>query len=294
VDTKIVTIIGAGPAGIATAIQLKRCKVEFVLLEQDEIGGLVRNANLVENYPGFPNGVSGSELIKLFQKQLQNSGVKVSFEKVMNLEYRDNAFYTTTNIRVIKSTNAVIATGTKPKKLSTPTINNRIFYEVYPLRDLLHKRVAVIGAGDAAFDYAISLSENNHVIILNRNNRPNCIPLLMERCATSGNISYMENVNVSEINIKNNQLQLSYTKYGDRNEKKMNTDILLIAIGREPCLDFLGKKFHKNLDKLIQAGLLYMVGDVNNEHYRQTAIGVGDGLRTAMRIYEKIKGGQCR
>ena len=67
-----VAIIGAGPSGIATAIQLKRYGIEPVILEKEEIGGVLKNANLVENYPGFPDGISGPELVKLFKKQVEN------------------------------------------------------------------------------------------------------------------------------------------------------------------------------------------------------------------------------
>jgi len=86
VNIKDVVIIGAGPAGISAAIQLKRYGIEPTLLEKEEIGGLLKNANLVENYPGFPNGVPGPELVKLFKKQLENAQIKVHFEKVLKLK----------------------------------------------------------------------------------------------------------------------------------------------------------------------------------------------------------------
>ena len=78
-QTNLVTIIGAGPAGLAAAIQLRRFGVTPLVLEGDEIGGLLRNANLVENYPGFPGGISGLALIRLFERQARDISVRVDF-----------------------------------------------------------------------------------------------------------------------------------------------------------------------------------------------------------------------
>ncbi len=77
-----VAIIGAGPAGIAAAIQLKRQSVPFTIFEQNEVGGLLRNANWIENYPGFPKGISGLNLIEQFQKHLNQWQIQVKTESV--------------------------------------------------------------------------------------------------------------------------------------------------------------------------------------------------------------------
>ncbi|MBU1708243.1 FAD-dependent oxidoreductase, partial [bacterium] len=111
---KNVVVIGAGPAGIATAIQLRRHGIEPVLFEQNSVGGLLRNANLVENYPGFPEGIAGPALVALFQQQLENAGVVVHNEKVLELEFREEAFFINTEHRTAQFPIAVIASGTIP------------------------------------------------------------------------------------------------------------------------------------------------------------------------------------
>lgn len=293
-DIKDVVIIGAGPAGLSTAIQLKRCNIEPVLLEQEEIGGLLRNANLVENYPGFPEGISGLDLVELFKKQLKNTGVKVSSERVLELRYRDDVFFTKTNRRVIASTIAVIATGTKPREISAPSISNdiknRIFYEIYPIRRIKNKKIAIIGAGDSAFDYALNLSQKNEVIILNRSKRAKCTPVLMERCMKSEDISYLHNVCVREINNKDKKILLTCIHSNSQDENQIYADYVIIAIGREPCLDFLDSQLKKHFKNLIKTNTLYMVGDIKNKIYRQTAICVGDGIKAGMKICRKIRG----
>ncbi|MBU4444999.1 NAD(P)/FAD-dependent oxidoreductase [bacterium] len=285
-----VVIIGAGPAGLGTAIQLKRYGIEHILLEKEKVGGLLRNANLVENYPGFPEGIPGPELIKLFKRQIKNVWVKIQFEEVLELDNRKGVFIINTNQRTIISRFVVIASGTKPRKISSLNISkdfeNRIFYEVYPLAQVANEKIAIIGSGDAAFDYALNLSKKNEVVILNRGSRVKCLPLLFERGIGNEKISYMENIQVKNIDCFDRYLVL--TCYDTTGEREIYVSYLLVATGRDPCLDFLSENLIENLEKLQKSKVLHIIGDVKNDIYRQTAIAVGDGIKAAMEIYRKL------
>ena len=288
-----VIIIGAGPAGLGAAIQLQRYGIEPILLEKEEVGGLLRNANLIENYPGFPDGIPGPELIKLFKRQINNAGIKIKFEEVLKLDNKKGVFIIHTTQRKIFSRIVVIASGTKPRKLSNLNISkefkNHIFYEVYPLAQVVNEKIAIIGAGDAAFDYALNLSKKNKVMILNRGSRVKCLPLLFERAVSNERISYLENIQVKNIECSNSNLIL--TCYDSTGEQEICVSYLLVAIGREPSLDFLSENLKENLEKLQKLKLLHIIGDVKNDIYRQTAIAAGDGVKTAMEIYSKFKEG---
>jgi len=294
VGTRDVVVIGAGPAGIATAIQLKRHGIEPLILERGEIGGLLKNANLVENYPGFPDGISGLSLIELFERQLARAGVTISCEAVLGLEHAGEVFSLKTNRRELRSSMVVIATGTKPKR--TPEIriargiDDRVLHEVHPIRGLKRKRVAIIGAGDAAFDYALGLSKENEVVILNRSAEEKCIPLLKERCVNVERISYRTSLCVREVKDDAGGLILHCLNGEGEKESQILADYVVIAAGREPCLDFLGAKLKGSLADLRERGKLYLIGDVKNELYRQTAICVGDGVKAAMQICRKTRG----
>lgn len=293
--TKDVVIIGAGPAGIATAIQLKRYGIEAVLLERREIGGLLKDAYLVENYPGFPKGIPGSELVALLKQQLEACGATVCSEEVRELDYEDNVFTVKTAQQERECDIVVIASGTKPRVLTGLDISQkaekRVVYEVTQLEQTAHKKIAIIGAGDAAFDYALNLSEKNDVTILNRGTTTKCLPVLEKRVFEKQNIDYKAATQIKCITSHDQGLVLTCSNASSQWD--MSVSYLLVAIGREPRLDFVTSSVKKKLVRLQMRKKLYMVGDVKNDRYRQTSIAVGDGIKCAMEIYHNMKENTC-
>ncbi len=294
-----VAIVGAGPAGIAAALQLARSGIEPLLLERERIGGLLLNANLVENYPGFPEGIPGEELARLFAQQLERVGVEVCYEEVLRLDHDGNAFLLETTKRRLTAEIAVLASGTKPKEFTDCAIpeeaKGRIFYEVYPLRGVRGERLAIVGAGDAAFDYALNLaSRGNEVHLLNRSSQVRCLPLLWERARSIPQIHYHESTAIIGISSSDKALFLELASSGSGTRGRrwtLEVDRAIFAIGRVPRLDYLGEGLRGRLAQLQEEGSLYLVGDLCRGRYRQVAIAVGDGLEAAMRIHQKLREG---
>lgn len=286
---EVVSIIGAGPAGIAAAIQLKRSGISPLVVEKGRVGGLLKNAHCVENYPGFPDGIAGIDLVSLLERQLAGHGLGVLFEEVINVELDGQVFCVESTRRRWISPIVIVASGTKPRKSSDVTIcsgaEDRIFHEMYPLRDAVGKNIAIVGAGDAAFDYALNLGRNNDISILNRSGKSRCLPLLKERASRSPRIAVLDETVVRRIGIGREGLQIDCLS----REKQIcrQVDFLVFAIGREPELDFLSETVRKRRRELEDSGLLYHIGDVHNGLFRQTAIAVGDGMKAAMRIIKK-------
>jgi len=287
-----VTIIGAGPGGIATAIQLKRYGVEPFVLEKSHIGGLLLNANLVENYPGFPRGIPGPDLVKLFEAQLKEVGVTVQFSEVLRLDHQES-FVVETDGGKLYSRIAVIASGTRPRRFTEVEIPaeaaERVFYEVHPIASIKGERIVIIGAGDAAFDYALSLGRKNEVTILNRGQGRRCLPLLWERAEKSPQITYRENTAITAIQNSRDGLLLSAKS--PVGEWELPVDYVIFATGRMRQTDYFSEGLVGKTAELEGQGLLYFVGDVKNDIYRQTSIAVGDGVHAAMKIY---RGFQCK
>ena len=146
--------------------------------------------------------------------------------------------------------------------------------------------MAIVGAGDVAFDYALNLSRHNEVIVLNRTARRRCLPLLWERVQRVPRIAYRENTVLTRVWEREGRLVLTGTRPGGTWE--LEADYVILAIGRFPRLDFLSERVKEQMARLEEEGRLYRIGDVKNGLYRQVAIAVGDGIRAAMSICERF------
>ncbi|HWR27174.1 MAG TPA: NAD(P)/FAD-dependent oxidoreductase, partial [Candidatus Thermoplasmatota archaeon] len=180
-----VTVIGAGPAGIAAAIYLKRAGLHPILLEAHEPGGLLRYAYLVENYPGFPRGISGKKLAESIVEQLHNLGLSIRKSAVKHVHHNNGVFLIETDQGRLLSPAIIIATGTCPKKVnmmgSASIEGTRLFYDpssIHLEEDKGKKRIIVIGGGDIAFDYTLTLLHGGHEVTIISRSEPTCLPLL--------------------------------------------------------------------------------------------------------------------
>lgn len=284
-----VIIVGAGPAGLATALQLERYGIKPLVIEKGEIGGLLHNANLVENYPGFPGGIPGPQLVDLFKQQVRYDELNLLNSRLTNLDYSNDRFEFSIKGQILHSQIAVIASGTKPRLLRNlpipPEIQDKLYYEVYPLLEVKDRQIAIIGAGDAAFDYGLNLAQENDVIILNRGVEISCLPLLWERSKLNPRIQYHAQTAITRISPgPGGRISLECNS-----SRTFVVDYLIAAIGRDPSLDFISGQFAEKTIQLENSGKLYYVGDVANGLYRQTAIAVGNGILAAMKIYKFLK-----
>ena len=283
-----VAVIGAGPAGLAAAMQLTRQRMDCLVFEADVPGGLLHNANLVENYPGFPGGIPGPRLAALFQEQAEQLGVRIHRRQVRNLTWQDQAFLLTTDQGARQAEKTVVATGTRAVPFQDVPVSSqaaeRIFTEVADLSGVKGKRILIIGAGDAAFDYALNLSRENQVTILNRSGRILALGLLQQRVKFSSSIKYHADTIVKQI-AGGGPGNLLVSVHKPTGEEVLSADYLLTAIGRIPADEFIDQSLLDPPAAGIPAGSLFFVGDIRSGRFRQTAMAVGDGVRAAMEIY---------
>jgi thioredoxin reductase len=290
VEIPEVAIIGAGPAGLTAALQLKRYGVPTVLFEARQAGGLLWNANLVENYPGFPGGISGPDLVRLILQQAEEIGVEVIPREVSSITYRKQLFSLHTPQAIYPCRRLVIASGTRAlgfePGLIPPEAQDKVYSEIYPLLAVQGARIAIVGAGDAAFDYALNLAQGNSVAIFNRSEQVRCLPLLQQRAAGTPHIAYHPNTHLIQVKLTGEErLALSLTSPSGAWD--FEADYLVGALGRRANLDYLSPEILHRAARLERSGRLYRIGDVTNGLYRQTAIAAGQGLLAAMQIYHR-------
>jgi thioredoxin reductase (NADPH) len=286
-----VAIIGAGPAGIAAAIQLRRYGYKPEILERAEPGGLLKNARWVENYPGFPKGIPGIKLVNLLRAHLGNNG-PVDRETVLSADYRNKNFIIKTDRRTMLARILIVASGTEPKKIFSArtrrALSGRLFYEPWSMPRMQGQRIAIVGAGDAAFDYALGLASGNKVWIIGRQQKPRCLTALRNDCRAQKGLKYMGRSLIKRIERDDPSIRIRLGR-----NIRLSVDYILVAAGRKPCLGFLEPRIRKNLRVLMNIKKLWLIGDVKNKRFRQVGISVGDGIRCAMEIADRT-GGKAR
>jgi thioredoxin reductase len=251
-----VVVIGAGPAGLAAAEQLNLYGISPLVFEKDQPGGLLLNANSVKNYPGVPEGTSGRELIKLFPLP-----EKLDFQRVTSVK-REGSVYQVdlSDTYSVTSSAIIVASGTIPRKISVQcTSDTQILYDVKNIRNTTGDTVAVIGGGDAALDYALSLSSKFSVTVYARGNFSGAVPHLLASVKQIGRITLRPET-------------------PDRTLFPEKT--IVVAAGRIPALDFVSGEL---LSAPPGDGSFHLCGDCSNGVFRQTAIAVGNGVEAAMK-----------
>lgn len=256
------------------AIQLKRSGKNVIIIEKNELGGLLRNANWVENYLGFPEGITGGKLVTHFINHLDTHHIPVIHQAVSEIK-KDTTLKVITQKETYETRSVIIATGTTPRKLNLPgedTATN-LFYERVDFckarQNNDFKKVIIIGGGDVGFDSALNLRLQEATPIILTRGKTCCLPLLKKR-AEAQNIEYHQDITFQEIKRQGNQI----TVICDGQE--FTGDAILVTIGRNPS--------PMKTNDLGEAQGLFFTGDVKNGIKRHVQIATGDALSTALEV----------
>ena len=293
-------IIGGGPAGIAAAIQAARLGLSTTILERDRLGGQAVAAPWIENYPGFPKGVSGKELMALFVEQLRKWSVPIIYEEAKHikkipprppLQKGGTTRYalplqnkSATNlfpplkkggqggfiVNNVEAKCLLLALGLSPKLIR---IKGEIPYGDPAHVDHTGKDVLVVGSGDAAFDLAWSFAAKARKVTVGmRSEAPKALPQLVERALSR------------DVRVQTNW-----------SHKDSSYDVVISCIGKEarhPLIDKLGKVFGPFELKPVEVANipgLFLAGDLCRGLDRHIAIAAGDGIAAAQAAYRFIQ-----
>ncbi|MET0980327.1 MAG: FAD-dependent oxidoreductase [Candidatus Saccharimonadales bacterium] len=308
-DTKIhdVVMVGAGPSALAAAVYTTREDVGTVLYEKGVIGGLAAITDLVDNYPGFPNGIEGLTLADHLQKQAERFGAEIEFGDVSAI--RDDGDVKTLIVdgSEVKAKTVLIATGSDYNKIGVPgeleyygrgvhycaTCDGAFYRE---------KRLVVVGGGNSAIQEAIFLTRfTSHIDLLVRSTvkASEVLQHELQKLVDEGKITIHLNTTTEEIVANENNKVVSVKAVKDGSPVSIETDGVFVFVGLKPNTGFL-KDSGIELDEqgLIKTDVhlqtnmpgVFASGDVRSGATMQIASAVGEGATAALSIREYLDG----
>lgn len=294
-NTKKIAIVGSGPAGYTAAIYASRGQIDTTLYEGMQPGGQLTTTTIIENFPGFENGIDGNELMVTMKKQAERFGTTVKENAIIDIS-GSGPFTVQTADESARYDAIIIATGARARWLGLPGEEAYIGkgYSSCATCDgffFKNKTVIVIGGGDSAMEEAIHLTHfAEKVYIAHRRDEFRASIIMQERVKQNPKIDILWNTVISEFhgNGKLESVTLKNTK--DNAISEMNIDGVFVAIGHIPNTDF-AKGFLK-LDEegyiATQTGSatsvpgIFAAGDVIDHTYRQAITAAGSGCKAAI------------
>ena len=297
-------IVGGGPAGLTAGIYATRAKLKTVLLERLNVGGLVATTDWVENYPGFPEGISGAELTEKMQQQAAKFGLQiVPFKEVNSADVKGNIKSIRVDEEEYKAKAVIIASGTEPKKLGIPG------EEKFKGRGVSYcatcdgaffqgKDIVVIGGGSSGIQEGLFLTRFvNNITVVEFMPHLNAEKILEERARQNEKFSFFLNHMATSINGENQVESVTIKDRANNEEKTIQAGGVFIYVGWDPKTEFL--KGQVDLDKwgYVVAGEdtktsvpgVFVVGDVRQKELRQITTAVSDGTVAAFMAEKYIE-----
>ncbi|MFB3879645.1 MAG: thioredoxin-disulfide reductase [Armatimonadota bacterium] len=295
-------IIGGGAAGLACAIYAGRGRLKTLVLEKMMPGGQVVLNHLIENYPGFADGISGFELAQQMHRQALRFGAELRTEEVTGIEVGRPLRVTTVSGSYAAKA-VLIATGCSPRKLGIPgereffgrgvsycgTCDGPLFSD---------KRLVVIGGGNTALDDALFLSNiASEVTVVHRREALRADPILQERAFSNPKVGFLWKHVPTEIRGSQSVEALVAKHVETGEETKVTADGVFIAVGEIPQTGFLAGVVHRDdsgyviADHDYQTSVkgVFVAGDVRAGAYRQIAAAAGEGVMAYRRIWEYLE-----
>jgi thioredoxin reductase (NADPH) len=290
-----VVIIGGGPAGLTAGLYASRAGLKSLLIERGAFGGQMINARVVENYPGFPNGIAGIELGSLMQEQASKYGLQTVFAEVSGLIPGSKPSVVTTK-GTFETRAIVMAAGSQYRQLNVAGerqfIGRGVSYcaacDGFFFRD---RDVAVVGGGDTAVSDALELSHYaKKVYLIHRRDQLRAGQVLVERASSESKIEFIWNSVVEEIAGDQMMNALKIRNLRTDTVHTLNLAGVFVAVGvvpnSQPFADILRTDGNGGIsvDQDLATSLpgVYAAGDIRQNSPRQIASAVGDGVVAAM------------
>ena len=294
-------IIGGGPAGLSAGLYASRARLNSLLIEKGLVGGQIVNAERVENYPGFPEGITGFELGQLMHQQATKYGLKTIIAEAtgIELEAGQKVVKTTKGNFIAKA--VIIASGSERYKLGVPgeeefTGKGVSYCATCDAAFFKEQPVAVVGGGDAAITEALHLAKfASRVIVIHRRNQLRASRILQEKALAEPKIEFLWNTIVEEIEGKNSVKRLKLHQVITGEKSALEIAGIFISIGLKPNTDYvksilpLDATGHITTNDRMETEIpgIFAAGDIRHHSARQAITAAGDGA-TATIYAEKF------
>lgn len=297
-----IIIIGGGPAGLTAGLYTARAKQSSLLIDKGMVGGMITKADQVDNYPGFPDGISGFELGELMQRQATKYSLKIITAEVtaIELEQGQKVVKTTEGNFIAKA--VIIASGSERQKLGVPgekefTGKGVSYCATCDAPFFSGQAVAVVGGGDAAIDEAMHLTKfASKVTVLHRRNRLRATPVLQEKAFAEPKIEFRWNTVVEAIEGKDFVERLRLRQVITSGKSILEVAGVFISIGLKPDTDYLKGVLpldatgHIITNEKMETEIagIFAAGDIRAGSIRQAIAAAGDGATAAFYAKEFI------
>lgn len=294
-----VIIIGSGPAGLTAALYNARAQLNPLVITGNQVGGQIAITNEVENYPGFPDGLTGPELVELMQKQAERFGARYAYDEVTEVEFNEGPpFRVKTHGEEYEADTVIVTAGASPRRLGVPgeeeMIGRGVSYcatcDGFFFRG---KDVVVVGGGDSALEEGLFLTKfANNVRIIHRRDELRAGPTLQKRAFNNEKISFIWDTVVTEINGNGTVESVKTMNVNSGQIETLDTDGVFIYIGHYPNSKFLEGQLAMDehgyviTDEYMRTSVpgVFAAGEIQDPHFRQIATSVGQGCAAAMEV----------
>jgi thioredoxin reductase (NADPH) len=292
-----VLILGAGPAGMAAALYAARAELEPIVLTGMLLGGQAAITHMIENYPGFPEGVGGSEIGDLFQKQAERFGAKFEYGSVTAVDLSERPFKVTAdNATTYFAQALIIATGANSVRLKVPgeaelTGKGVSYCATCDGWFFKNKKVIVVGGGDSALEEAIFLTRfATSVTIVHRRDALRAGAILQNRAKENPKIEFAWNTVITEISGDEKVTAVKTRNVATGEIGQIDTDGVFIFIGHTPNSNLFNNQLKLDangfivIDNQMQTNIagVYAAGEVADPHFRQVVTSAGMGASAAI------------
>lgn len=299
-----VVILGGGPAGLTAGLYAARYGLKCILLERGLYGGKIVNARQVENYPGFPAGISGMDLGQQMFDQAVKFGLSTDTQVVTGFRLNNNEFEIITEDEKYSAKSIIIATGSDNRKMGVDgedrLIGRGVSYcatcDGFLFKNMV---VAVIGGGDTALSDALELSEHcKGVYIIHRRDQLRASDILQREALKNPKIKFIWNSQVTSISGEQKLRMLHLINVKTGATSTVEVDGVFVAIGLIPNSDIfkgiidLDENGNIICDELMCTNIagIFAAGDIRKNSARQVVTAVGDGATAAKSAFHYVKG----